>query len=141
MTDTITLTGYLGKNPEIRDTAERTITLRERHQTSVFEYAGTCSPDRPQDITEEPAEYEYTLTPRDNAVLSLAPHRWEGKERITTWHRVVVWNVDRMEHIGVRIARKGSRVEITGRRTSFIAQDGRTVEQIEASHLRILQLK
>ncbi len=141
MTDTITLTGYPGKDPEIRDTAERTITLRERHQSCVFEYAGTCSPDRPQDITEEPAEYDFTLPTREYAVLSLATHRWEGRERITTWHRVVVWNVDRMEHIGVRLARKGSRVEITGRRTSFIAQVGRTVEQIEASHLRILQLR
>ena len=33
MTDTITLTGYLGKDPEIRDTAERTLTLHERRQS------------------------------------------------------------------------------------------------------------
>ncbi|MCP3963621.1 MAG: hypothetical protein GY719_37775, partial [bacterium] len=103
--------------------------------------AGLRHPDRADDIAEEPAEYDVTVPARAYAVLSLATHSWVGKERITTWHRVVVWNVDRLEHLGVRIARKGSKVEITGCRTSFETRDGWTLEQIELSSFRILQLR
>ena len=141
MNDTLTLTGYLGKDPEIRDTQERTFTWQTPAQRLIFEHAGVTIADRADDIAEEAAEYDVTVPSREYALFSLATHTWEGRERITTWHRVVVWNVGRLEHLGVRIARKGSRVEITGRRTSFETRDGRTLEQIEASNLRILQLK
>jgi len=141
MNDVITVTGYLGKDPEIRDTSERTVTLRELPPSLVFEHSGVQTPDRIDDICEEPAEYDVTLPTREYAVLSLATHRWEGGQRVTTWHRVVVWNVDRMEHIGVRIARKGSKVEVKGRLTSYVTGDGRTLEQIDLIHLRILELK
>ncbi len=62
-------------------------------------------------------------------------------KRNTTRHRVVVWNVDRLEFMGVRIARKGSKVKIKGRRTSFETQDSHVLEQIELTDFRILQLK
>ncbi|MCP3957372.1 MAG: hypothetical protein GY719_05930 [bacterium] len=141
MNDTITLTGYLGKDPEIRETQERTLTRQTPAPRLIFEHAGLRHPDRADDIAEEPAEYDVTVPARAYAVLSLATHNWAGRERITTWHRVVVWNVDRLEHLGVRIARKGSKVEITGQRTSFETRDGWTLEQIELSSFRILQLK
>ena len=141
MDDTLTLTGYLGKDPEIRETQERTYTREVHRAPLIFEHNGVRTYDRPSDIAEEPAEYDVTIPSREFAVLSLATHDWVGRERITTWHRIVVWNVDRLEHIGVRIARKGSRVEITGRRTSFETRDGRTLEQIELTSFRILKLK
>ncbi|MCP3962398.1 MAG: single-stranded DNA-binding protein [bacterium] len=141
MDDTLTLTGYLGKDPEIRETQERTLTRQALGPQLIFEHAGLRLPDRAGDIAEEPAEYDVTVPPRAYAVFSLATHSWAGAKRITTWHRIVVWNVERLEHIGVRIARKGSKVEITGRRTSFETRDGHTLEQIELTNFRILQLR
>ena len=52
-----------------------------------------------------------------------------------------MWNVERMGLGGVRIARKGSKVEVTGRQTTFTTRDGRVLEQIEATRFRILNLK
>jgi len=146
MNDSITLTGYLGKDPEIRDTRERTVTLRERPATLVFEHCGVQTPDRSYDVCEEPAEYDLTLPTREYAVFSLAVHRWAGGTRKTFWHRIIVWDVDRMEFMGLRIARKGSKLEITGRRTSFTYRDEKaekevTVDQIEAVTVRLLELR
>ena len=78
--------------------------------------------------------------PAHDAVLSVATHRWENGRRVTTWYRVVVWDVYRTEHIGVRIARKGTKVEITGRKTSFTTRDGHLMEQVELIDLRILRM-
>ncbi len=146
MNDPITLTGYLGKDPEIRDTRERTLTLRERPATLIFEHNGAQVTDRTYDLCEEPAEYDVTPPTREYAVFSLAVHRWEGGRRKTSWHRVIVWNVDRIEHMGVRIARKGSKVEVTGRPTSYTFRDEKaekevTLEQIEATTVRLLQIR
>ena len=141
MNDTITLTGYLGKDPEIRETQERTFTRQSHVETLIFEHHGVRTPDRPCDICEEPAEYDVTVPPREYAVFSIATHDWVGRERITTWHRGIIWNLERMGFGGVRIARKGSKVEITGRPTTFETRDGRTLEQIEVTNFRILQLK
>ena len=77
----------------------------------------------------------------DGIGFSLATHDWVGRERTTTWHRGIIWNLERMGFGGVRITRKGSKVKITGRRTTFETRDGRTLEQIEVSDFRILQLK
>ena len=141
MNGTITLTGYLGKDPQIRETQERTYTQASQPQTLIFEHAGRRVYDRADDIAEEPAEYDVTVPSRAFAVLSLATHDWVGPERLTTWHRVVVWNVERLEFMGVRIARKGSKVELTGRLTAFETRDGRRLEQVELSEFRILELK
>ena len=119
MNDTITLTGYLGKDPEIRETKERTFTRQSHVESLIFEHRGARTPDRPCDICEEPAEYDVTIPAREFAVLSLAVHTWIGRKQITDWYRVVMWNLERVGPGGVRIARKGSKVEITGRRTSF----------------------
>ena len=141
MTDTITLTGYLGKDPEIRETEERTFTQTTLGQQLIFEHRGARTSDRDCDIAEAAPEYGVTVPSRTYAVFSLATHSWYGEQRITTWHRVVVWNLHRMGFGGIRIARKGSKLEVTGRRTTFETQDGRTLEQIEASNVRILQLR
>ena len=139
--DLITLTGYLGKDPVFSETEERTYTREVRPEPLIFELDGKRTPDPAEDVCEEQAVYDVTVPCREYAVLSLATHRWDGRERHTDWHRVVMWNLDRNGPGGVRIARKGSRVEITGRRTSFETRDGRTLEQIEATNFRILQLK
>ncbi len=141
MNATVTLIGYLGKDPEIRDTEERTFTQKTLGQQLIFEHRGARTLDRDCDIAEAAPEYDVTVPSREYAVFSLATHGWEGKKRITTWHRVVVWNADRLEFLGLRIARKGSRVEVTGPRKSFETRDGGTIKQIEASSVRLLQLK
>ena len=141
MQDIVTLTGYLGRDPEIRQTREKIFTRYQAPQPCLFEYAGRTIADAATDLLKEPVPVEAHYHCRDYAVLSLASHRWQGRRRITNWHRVIVWNVDRLEHLGVRIARKGSRVEITGRKTTFTARDGRQLQQIELSRLRILRLR
>ena len=141
MNDSITLTGYLGKDPEVRETEERTYTREVHRAPLIFEHNGVRTYDRPSDIAEEPAEYDVTVPSREYAVASLATHSWVKGKRITQWHRIVVWNLERMGFGGIRIARKGSKVEVTGRATSFKTRDGKTLEQIEVTTFRILKLK
>lgn len=141
MKDTVTLTGYLGRDPEIRDTRERTLTRTDRPESPVFVHRGVRVPDSEHDICEPAAEYDVTIPSREYAVLSLATHTWRGRERITTWHRLIVWNVFRLEFLGVRIARKGSKVQVTGRITVWTTDDGRAIKQLEVDELRLLELR
>ena len=139
---TITLEGYLGNDRDLRETQERTYTTThpathlEYHRGGVMQY---------DEVLEEVGEYEVTVPSRQYAVLSVAEHSWENGQRKTTWHRVIVWNVDRHEHFAVRLARRGDKVRITGRQTTFVARKGKnkgqTIVQIELIKLEILQTK
>jgi single-stranded DNA-binding protein len=109
-THTVTLTGYLGKDPAARDTRVRTTTrTATRTERFVFEYQGRRLRDA-DDRLDDHVEYELTTTPRTFAVLTLATHRRHRERRTTTWHRVVAWNADR-QHFGIFRLRKGDRVE------------------------------
>ena len=95
---------------------------------------------------EEVAEYDVTRPPSEYAVFQLAVHTWKNKRQITNWNRIIVWNVDCVGQIPVRILRKGSKVEVTGTPSTFTFWDEDeeeqvTIDQIEASNVRILQLK
>ena len=120
---TLTLTGYLGGDREIRDTRTRTKTIRVKNP-----------------VAECFDEAEVTTRSREYARLSLATHRRVEGQWQTTWHQLVVWNVDRMEHFNVRMARKGEKVTVTGHQESyeFIGEDGRprTIERfiVESFH-------
>ena len=133
---TITLTGFLGKDREIRETRERTYTRREPATRLEFHCGGAL---RYEDVLPNRGDHEVTVPSRQYALLSLATHRWQGSEQTTTWHRIVAWNLDRLERMPVRLCRKGDRVRITGRPTSFTTADGRTIEQIELESLQILR--
>ena len=71
MGHTLTLTGYLGKDPEIRETKERTLTRKTRPEPLIFEFGGVRTPDRPCDICEDAAEYDVTVPSREYALKDL----------------------------------------------------------------------
>lgn len=121
---TITLTGYLGADREIRLTRTRTRTL------SILNPVAECHD-----------ETEITTRPREYARLSLATHRRVNGQWETTWHQLVVWNADRMENFQVRMARKGQKVTVTGHYETFryTGEDGEERELtrfiVESFHL------
>jgi single-stranded DNA-binding protein len=136
----LTLTGYLGRDPQLRETRSRTITRKQTYQRQfVYDHAGRRTYDD-FDVLEDHVEYELTYTPRTFAVLSLATHTWDRGNRSTTWHRIVAWNADR-QHFGIRRLAKGDRIKISGRKTSFEAEGGQVIEQIELMSFQLLSRK
>ena len=137
MNRTVRLTGNLGRDPQFRETRSRTIESEIRQKRFVFEHQGRRHWDD-HDVLQDTATYDFQTTPRTFAVLSLATHRWERGQRIPTWHRIVAWNADRAHH-GLRRLGRGDRVEITGLRTTFKTEDGRTIDQIELQSFRLIR--
>ena len=128
--DLVTLTGFLGRKPEIKTTKAITREIPEKRRSDeTHEYIRLA--------------VSYEIPGKEFLTASLATHHRENGEWKTTWHRLIVWNVDR--DLGRRrpatICRKGSKVKITGRRTSFETEDGRTIEQIEVDEWKILDLR
>lgn len=128
--ETVTLTGFLGRKPEIKTTKTITHEIPERRRSDeTHEYILPAG--------------SYEIHGREYLAASLATHRRENGQWRTEWHRLIVWNVDR--DLGRRrpatICRKGSKVEITGRRTSFETEDGQTIEQIEVEEWKIVDLR
>ena len=139
MDQTVTLTGYLGRDPEFRDTRPRKIESEIREERFCFEHRGRRQWDE-TDILEERATYDIETRPRTYAVLSLAVHHWAGGKRHTDWKRIVAWNPDKA-HFGLRRLGCGDQVEITGRKTSFETDDGKTIDQIELVDFRLISRK
>ena len=138
--DTITLTGYLGANPERRFTrARQEVQTRRETRRFVFEYGGRWTRD-PHDGWDQTVEQEVDIQPREFAVLSLATHSWRGPQKRTQWHRLVAWNTCQL-HFGIFRLGKGDRVRIVGRPTSFKTQDGRKIDQIEITDFHLLRRK
>ena len=127
-TGTVTLIGYLGRPVESKDTATRTVTA-----------------ERANVIAETVEVYEYETQSRRYGVFSVATHTGHGDTRTTTWNRCVVWNLDRMEHQALRLARGGERVEVTGRWEDYTFQDPQgqdvTLRQLAVTGFRILGRK
>ena len=128
MSQTVTLIGYLGRTPEIRDTATRTLEI-----------------ERYNPVAESTDTREYETRSREYAVFSVATHSGHGPSRTTTWHRCIVFNVDRLEHLPLRMAKGGEKVAVTGRREPYTYTDGagqsRTLQQIVVESFRVLQHK
>lgn len=125
---TLTLTGYLGADREIRSTRQRT---------------GTGSRYNP--VIDDWEAYDYTTTSRSYARLSLAARKKTASGWETTWHQLVVWDADGMDRVNVRIARKGDRVRITGRPEVFTYTDEagteRQLHRIIVDTFQLLQPK
>lgn len=125
---TVTLIGYLGKDRQILDTRERSYTAM-----------------RYNDLAGRKVETEIPIPSQEYARLSLATHQWERGRQVTRWHRLVAWDVNRPEFRGVRLARKGDRVEITGRVEAFstASSEGepREMPQIVIESFRLVQVK
>ena len=132
----VTLTGYLGQDREIRQTQERTY---ERWVPTTFDLHLEDKVERDDVVLWDRGEH--TVPSREYALLSLATHRFQDGAQVTTWHRIVAFNLDRHEHLPVRLCRKGDRVRITGRPSTFKTADGRTIDQIELDRLEILRGK
>lgn len=125
--NTLTLTGLLGCDREIRWTEERAV-LRTRYN----------------DVAEMDEEYEVTIPARAYAVLSLATQQKVDGRWQTVWHRLLVWDVyQTLATVAVRIARKGDQVQATGRMetVTFPGRDGsgHCVTQLVVESLSILQ--
>ena len=123
MSMTVELTGYLGCDPRIRLTKEKTFVLspsQRPHDVHLFQYG----PHRPRTDPKDElpiaadAEIEITRPPREYAALSVATN-YGGQ---TVWHQLRAFNIDRghpgsryHELYAVRLARKGDRVHVAGR--------------------------
>lgn len=140
MSLTVRLTGFLGCEPEHRLTQPRTLQRSvPLHDDCVFVHAGRWNRD-PHLDDDQTIEIESQATPRGYTVLSVATHCGRGRQRRTFWHRVIAWGSDR-HHDTLRWCHKGDQVEITGRPTTFVTEDGRELVQIELQSCRILRAK
>ena len=127
-TDTVTLIGYLGRPVETRNTATRTV---------QYEVDNV--------IAETVETYEYETRSREYGVFSVGTHTGHGATRTTTWNRCIVWNLGRMEHRALRLAKTGERVEVTGRWEDYTFQDQHgqdvTLRQLAVTRFRVLGRK
>ena len=123
-----TLIGYLGRTPELRDTATRTVEVERYNQ-----------------VAETTEILEYETRSREYAVFSVATHSGHGSSRSTTWNRCILWNADRLEYRPLRMAKPGERVEVKGRWNLYTFTDEagqeRTVRQLVVESFRVLQHK
>jgi single-stranded DNA-binding protein len=126
----ITLTGYLGKDREVKTTATRTEIRTYTEYNPVID-------------GEEEREVEITRGGREYLLLNLASHRGKDENRTTTWHTLVVWNPERLS--GTRLARKGDCVTVTGRPETYRYTDGngeeRTLHRFVVETFRFKSLK
>jgi single-stranded DNA-binding protein len=125
---TIELTGYLGRDREIRST-----------RTWTREVPGRQVSDDDYEYTVEPQQIEGGG--REYTVLSLATHRKTAAGWETDWHRLVAWNTDRGALNTTCLCRKGDKVHVRGRQDEFTTAEGRTIRQIVLDDLRILKPK
>jgi len=125
MTRPLILFGFLGKDPEIRQTRVRTYRVKRLNRVAQ------CY-DR----------YEFTTRPRNFIVVSLATHDANGE---TTWHRLVAWNGDQLCHRNLRFAGKGDRVKVQVRPETFRYTDDdgneRKLRQLIVLRFRVLKSK
>jgi len=130
--NTVTLTGYLGRDREIKATRTRTFEVPEREHFGDDDFSFLLPPR------------EVTAGGHEFVVLSLATHERVDGKWTTRWHRLVAWNTERPALHPARLCRKGDKVRITGRRDSFTYErDGEThtIHQIVLDDLTILKTK
>jgi single-stranded DNA-binding protein len=125
---TVNLVGFLGQDRQILDTRERTVT--------AWRY---------NDLAGRRVETEVLIPSQEFAVLSLAIHYRQRERRVTRWYRLVAWNVNRAEFRGVRLARKGDQVRVTGRletvRITTPAGEVREAPQVIVDSFHLLRIK
>ena len=85
----ITLTGYLGRDRQIRETQQRTV-VRRQPPTRLEFHLGDFK--RYEDVLFESAWHEETIASREYAGLALPTYPVRRTADETIWHRVIVWN-------------------------------------------------
>jgi single-stranded DNA-binding protein len=119
----LTLTGNLGRAPQLRQTRERTITVK-----------------RPNRVAQLTDTFEVRTRSRDYIRFSLAyrPHP-AAKGR---WYHCVVWNGDLLAYRAIRWAHQGDLVRITGRPEVYRYWDAKGIPcslyQIVISDFKVL---
>jgi len=122
---TQTLTGYLGRNAEVRLTTPREL------ERTVYD-----------PILDGEVTTAETTPVREFARLSLAVHEGHGRSRQTTWYPLRAWNLDEHPDEGrLRTARKGQRVQVEGYWESHRYTDSRTGEEREFRYLVVTSLR
>lgn len=124
---TVTLTGYLGNDPQYRLTREEIITRSYENPVAQCD-----------------DQVEVRIGNRLYLRHSLAVHP-EGPGGPTEWHQLLFWDGGALKNQAARLAGRGDEVRITGRPTTHTFNDDeghqRTVERIIVDDLQILQLK
>ncbi|HVR09594.1 MAG TPA: single-stranded DNA-binding protein [Thermoanaerobaculia bacterium] len=120
----VVLIGYLGNDPEVRLTRERSF--------SVTRY---------NDLIEMEETYEGQTRAREFMVLSLYTH----DDRQTRRHRLVVWSSDQLCHRNIRAMRQGDLVKVKGRPELYKWKDGEgqphELPQVVVERMRVLKRK
>ncbi len=106
---TLTLSGCLGKDRDIRWTRPKTTDL------TVW-----------NEVIDGEEEIEVTTPPREYLRLSLAVRERGAKGCQTRWVNLIVWDLHLTAVAGVRLSRTGDRVRITGTEEvfTFTTEDG-----------------
>ncbi|HEX4956237.1 MAG TPA: hypothetical protein VF017_22840 [Thermoanaerobaculia bacterium] len=140
---TRTLTGYLGQDLEIRTlpAQSRIVTLMVDEEAPPPRLAARYAEIYAQ-LPRLTEEREISRPGREIGRLSLATH----ERGATTWHRLVVEDVDRLEWRNLRLfAKKGAKVQVTARerRVEFTGRDGqqRTLVELVVTTFRTLRRK
>lgn len=124
---TVTLTGFLGKDTEYRDTQEKAITGK-----------------RWNPVAEMYETYETLRGSRTYLRLSLATHP-NGFGGAPEWHQLLIWDGRALHNRTARLVGKGDQVRVTGKPTTFTftGDDGveRTVHRVIVHDIQILKLK
>tara|TARA_R110002074_G_scaffold265342_1_gene437557 strand:- start:147 stop:563 length:417 start_codon:yes stop_codon:yes gene_type:complete len=85
------------------------------------------------------AELDTTEAGKQYMKFSLATNRKKGKEEVTEWHNITVWNEKLVEHLHPYLT-KGKQIYLEGLVTSWKKQDGNTVPFVEVSYGHNIQL-
>ena len=124
-TPTLTLTGFLGRDAEIRSTD------RSEWQRTAWD-----------PITDGEVTMAGTRESRDWAKLSIAVHEGSGRDRRTTWYPMRAWDLDHHpDEARVRTARKGQRVEVEGYWEVHRYTDSRSGEEREFRYVVVTSFR
>jgi len=112
-TPTITFTGHLGRDAQIR------LTTAREYERTLYD-----------PILDDHVTLDEVTPVRDYASLSLAVHQGRGTNRSTTWYQLRAWDLDdHPDERRLRAAHKGQRVEVQGYPEEHRYTDTRTGEE------------
>jgi single-strand DNA-binding protein len=85
------------------------------------------------------AELKDSSSGKQYMKFSLATNRMKGREEVTDWHNVTVWNEKLVEHLHPYLV-KGKQIYLEGLTTSWRKDDDHIIPQIEVNYGHNIQL-
>jgi len=85
------------------------------------------------------AELKDSSSGKQYMKFSLATNRMKGREEVTDWHNVTVWNEKLVEHLHPYLV-KGKQIYLEGLATSWRKDDDHIIPQIEVNYGHNIQL-